>query len=64
MASESDSTSQSDVSSSESEAGEGESLELGSSDLTGAEEERRGLRSRQGKLRIRGEFDSYVPSNS
>ena len=32
--------------------------------LTGAEEERRGLRSRQGKLRIRGEFDSYVPSNS
>ena len=32
--------------------------------LTEAEEERRGLRSRQGKLRIRGEFDSYVPSNS
>ena len=32
--------------------------------LRGTEEERRGLRSRQGKLRIRGEFDSYVPSNS
>ena len=35
MASESDSTSLSDVSSTESEAGDGESLELGSSDLDG-----------------------------
>ena len=50
MASESDSTSQSDVSSSESEAGDGESLELGSSDLEGGGRGEEGTEEQAGEV--------------
>ena len=52
MASESDITSQSDVSSSESEVGDGEPLELGSSDLEGDGRGEEGTEEQAGEVEM------------